>query len=959
MTAGVVQLGLQWALFTLVFFLYMLYYPIHLKSIESPDAPDTQLLHVKTPIMSPEWRLSIVLAWATAIHMAFITFTTFFLLLTVPTSPAPDVPLPEILARWATFLGVSSALLAAIQYAPQLIHTYKAKIVGALSIPMMCIQSPGAVLMVLSIALRPGTNWTSWITFAVSGVMQGSLLAMCIVFHFRQHRLGLDEFGNPLSGQREDVDTVVPGFLTTDEEDPRVVGVALVRAAPQSATGSDIRVPQGEEPTEATPLLGSGKEIARATSETAEHCDLSNELKPQASFTDSLPTRSDSFVPQIPSSVNILPDDSHASETNVDEKSLPVAARKRRYLVTILGAIAVAVVVLAIILPIYLVVIRNSGSSRTQLIPAPGPASGTSTSTTGRPSATPQVTVTSGGDGSVVTKEDGSTFTYVNKFGGFWVSDPDSPFESYAQPNSWTPPLNASWTWGKDRIHGVNLGGLFVLEPFISPALFQKYPGAVDEWTLSTLMRADTANGGINQLEDHYNTFITEEDIAQIAGAGLNWIRLPVPFWAIEVWPGEPFLEKTSWKYIERLFGWCRKYGIRIMLDLHTIPGSQNAYNHSGKSGKVNFLNGVMGIANAQRALEYIRVFTEFISQKQFKDLVPVFGIVNEALLSTIGRAQLTSFYLEAHTMIRNITGIGEGNGPYIAFHDGFQGLASWQNSFPGADRMILDVHPYITFDGGAHTDPVDTGMGAQAGGIYPQLACDRFGGLNNSRSTFGVTVAGEFSNGINDCGLFLRGVGSGDVTYGGNCADWENSVTWSDGTKAGLMKFAMASMDVLGDWFFWTWKIGNSTAGIVEAPLWSYQLGLMNGWIPVDPRTALGTCHSLGISNSDFSGTFQSWQTGGAGAGDIPASISSNFPWPPATISNAGPESQLPTYTPTGTVVALPPPTLTASATAKIDAGSGWFNTKDTGGAPTPVVGCKYPDAWDAINVALPTGCR
>lgn len=94
----------------------------------------------------------------------------------------------------------------------------------------------------------------------------------------------------------------------------------------------------------------------------------------------------------------------------------------------------------------------------------------------------------------------------------------------------------------------VNLGGLFVLEPFISPALYQKYPGAVDEWTLSTLMAQDTASGGLQQIEDHYATFITEEDIAEIAGAGLNWIRLPIPFWAIETWPGEPFLAKTSWK---------------------------------------------------------------------------------------------------------------------------------------------------------------------------------------------------------------------------------------------------------------------------------------------------------------------------------------------------------------------------------------------------------------------------
>lgn len=59
----------------------------------------------------------------------------------------------------------------------------------------------------------------------------------------------------------------------------------------------------------------------------------------------------------------------------------------------------------------------------------------------------------------------------------------------------------------------VNLGGLFVLEPFIAPALFQKYPSAVDEWTLSQLMAADTANGGLGQIENHYNTFIVSERV--------------------------------------------------------------------------------------------------------------------------------------------------------------------------------------------------------------------------------------------------------------------------------------------------------------------------------------------------------------------------------------------------------------------------------------------------------------
>lgn len=71
-------------------------------------------------------------------------------------------------------------------------------------------------------------------------------------------------------------------------------------------------------------------------------------------------------------------------------------------------------------------------------------------------------------------------------------------------------------------------------------------------------------------------TVQSEQDFAEIAGAGLNWIRLPIPWWAIEVWDGEPFLPRTSWKYILRAFQWARKYGLRIMIDLHTAPGSQN-----------------------------------------------------------------------------------------------------------------------------------------------------------------------------------------------------------------------------------------------------------------------------------------------------------------------------------------------------------------------------------------------
>jgi glucan 1,3-beta-glucosidase len=115
-------------------------------------------------------------------------------------------------------------------------------------------------------------------------------------------------------------------------------------------------------------------------------------------------------------------------------------------------------------------------------------------------------------------------------------------------------------------------------------------------------------------------------------------VRIPLPYWAIEVRQGEPFLANTCWTYFLKAIAWARKYGIRINVDLHTVPGSQNGWNHSGKFGTIGWLHGPMGVANAQRALDYIRILAEFVSQPQYRDVVAMFGIINEPFGPTIGQ---------------------------------------------------------------------------------------------------------------------------------------------------------------------------------------------------------------------------------------------------------------------------------------------------------------------------------
>jgi glucan 1,3-beta-glucosidase len=365
-----------------------------------------------------------------------------------------------------------------------------------------------------------------------------------------------------------------------------------------------------------------------------------------------------------------------------------------------------------------------------------------------------------------------------------------------------------------------------------------------------------------------------------------------------------------------------------------------------------------MGYANAQRTLDYIRVITEFISQPQYKDVVVMFGVLNEPRGSPlIGAAQLDGFYKVVYDTMRDVTGLGEGKGPIISFHEGFQGLGHYSGFMKNADRIAIDWHPYICF-GQQSSSPMST---------YAKRPCTDWGKtINESLANFGMTTAGEFSNAVTDCGLWLNNVNSGtryEGTYDdgaqwpkqGSCTDWTDWQNWDQEMKDDIKTFAMASMDALQNWFFWTWKIGQSIrSGKVETPAWSYQLGLEQGWMPKDPRQAMGAC---GNSNP-WTPPLKPWQTGGSGAG---LNVQSDgLQWPPTSITSGGPLESLPAYTPTGTIVTLPGPAFTQSSgsNVKIDVGSGWANPSDTRGMYVPIQSCSYLDPWVGPTAAPPPVC-
>ncbi|KAI5787153.1 hypothetical protein EDC01DRAFT_660754 [Geopyxis carbonaria] len=176
---GVAQVGLQWACFAVILTLFLIYFP-RASPLDGPTA------HA-----GPSAKTAVIVVVACILHFVVMASTSFYLSLLRSNADDPashDSPPPptHTLTVWANFLGVQSTVLASIQYIPQLWTTWRLKHVGSLSIPMMCIQTPGSFVWVVSLATREGTAWSTWVTYLITGILQGCLLIMCITWEMKE-----------------------------------------------------------------------------------------------------------------------------------------------------------------------------------------------------------------------------------------------------------------------------------------------------------------------------------------------------------------------------------------------------------------------------------------------------------------------------------------------------------------------------------------------------------------------------------------------------------------------------------------------------------------------------------------------------------------------------------------------------------------------------------------------------
>lgn len=252
-----------------------------------------------------------------------------------------------------------------------------------------------------------------------------------------------------------------------------------------------------------------------------------------------------------------------------------------------------------------------------------------------------------------------------------------------------------------EKIIGANLGNWLVLEKWMQPSMFEG-TGAEDETWLNRKMSGQAL---ADKMKEHRDTWITEKDFAYMESKGINAVRLPVPYFVFGDYP--PYIGCIE--YVDKAMAWAQMHHIKVLIDLHTTPGSQNGYDNGGLTGVCKWCRDKEGVKYC------LKVLTRLARRYGHHEALFGIEVVNEPISwivyvtapstgkavdkeeakgsSYVPMSFLRKFYKAAYTHMRKYMPEDKA----IVFHDGFR-LRSWDKFFKENNfkNVYLDTHIYI-----------------------------------------------------------------------------------------------------------------------------------------------------------------------------------------------------------------------------------------------------------------------
>ncbi|XP_072972855.1 probable glucan 1,3-beta-glucosidase A [Typha angustifolia] len=285
-------------------------------------------------------------------------------------------------------------------------------------------------------------------------------------------------------------------------------------------------------------------------------------------------------------------------------------------------------------------------------------------------------------------------------------------------------------------------------------------------------------------LREHWSTFIVENDFAFISQNGLNAVRIPVGWWiASDPNPPPPFVG-GSLDALDNAFTWAEKYNLKVIVDLHAAPGSQNGYEHSASR------DGSQEWGKTDANIDQTVAVIDFLASRYApsSSLLAV-ELINEPLAPGVTLDSLEKYYQAGYNAVRKHTStayvimsnrLSASSTELLQFASGFQG-------------SVVDVHYYNLFSD-----------------VFSSLTVQQnIDFINNNRSADLSTVT----------------VSNGPLVFVGEwVAEWEVN----GASKEDYQKFAQAQLDVYGratfGWAYWTLKNVQNH--------WSLEWMINNGYI-------------------------------------------------------------------------------------------------------------------------------
>lgn len=377
------------------------------------------------------------------------------------------------------------------------------------------------------------------------------------------------------------------------------------------------------------------------------------------------------------------------------------------------------------------------------------------------------------------------------------------------------------------QYQGVALGGWLVLEPYITPSLFLTFNETSgnssdipkDEYHFCQKLGHEEAS---ERLQKHWSTFYNELDFEDIKNYGFNMVRIPIGYWAYQLLDDDPYVQGAD-EYLEKAIEWAYNQGLKVWIDLHGAPNSQNGFDNSGlfRSNKPGWQKKEEYV-NLTR-LVLIDIFAKYGSaefSEKYNDTILGIEVLNEPLGGELSMTKLKKFYDQAYIDAREV----QDTNNTIVFHDAFQKSGYW-NSYRNNNsnttdvtrnyNILIDHHHYEVFTVNQLNSSIAEhikNIKNYASGIEEEL-------------DYHPAVVGEWSAALTDCAPWLNSVNWGTRWEGTypydndpieiqsiqNCANINVWDTWSKKHKENTRKFIEIQLDQyeskMTGWIFWCYK--------------------------------------------------------------------------------------------------------------------------------------------------------